>query len=77
MNKTILNAEVTKIDYSSEDGPVKLTTQDGKEYLADHVILTPSLGVLKAQYETMFNPQLPESKIKNIKVRQSSWLTNN
>ncbi|XP_031842853.2 uncharacterized protein LOC116431481 [Nomia melanderi] len=67
LNKTILNAEVTKIDYSSEDGPVKLTTKDGKEYVADHVIMTPSLGVLKAQHEAMFNPQLPESKIKNIK----------
>nr|XP_033331047.1 uncharacterized protein LOC117223048 [Megalopta genalis] len=68
MNKTILNAEVTKVDYSSEDGKIKLTTQDGKGYTADHVIMTPSLGVLKADHETLFNPQLPETKIKAIKT---------
>ncbi|KAK1125075.1 hypothetical protein K0M31_006413 [Melipona bicolor] len=67
LNKTILNAEVTKVDYSSEDNSVKVTTLDGKEYIADHVIMTPSLGVLKAQYETLFNPPLPELKIKAIK----------
>lgn len=69
LNKTILNTEVTKVDYSSEDSSVKITTLDGKEYIADHVIMTPSLGVLKAQYETLFNPPLPESKIKTIQVR--------
>ena len=69
LNKTILNAEVTNVDYSSEDNSVKVTTLDGKEYVADHVIMTPSLGVLKAQYETLFNPPLPESKIRTIKVR--------
>ncbi|XP_078033315.1 uncharacterized protein LOC144468053 [Augochlora pura] len=68
MNKTILNAEVTKVDYSSEDGKIKLTTQDGKEYTADHVIMTPSLGVLKADHETLFTPQLPETKTKTIKA---------
>ncbi|XP_043265922.1 spermine oxidase-like [Colletes gigas] len=68
LNNTIVKAEVTKVDYSSENGStVKLTTLDGNEYIADHVIMTPSLGVLKAQYETLFHPQLPESKIKNIK----------
>lgn len=68
MNKTILNAEVTQVDYSSEDNTVKVTTLDGKEYIADHVIMTPSLGVLKEQHETLFNPPLSESKIRNIKV---------
>ena len=67
LNNTILGAEVTKVDYSNEDGTVKLTTLDGKEHVADHVIMTPSLGVLKAQHETLFNPQLPESKVRNIK----------
>ncbi|CAK9807638.1 Spermine oxidase [Anthophora quadrimaculata] len=67
LNKTILNSEVTKVDYSSEDDTVKLTTHDGKEYVADHVIMTPSLGVLKAQHETLFNPALSESKVRNIK----------
>lgn len=69
MNKTILNAEVTKVDYSNEDGTVKLTTQDGKEYVADHVIMTPSLGVLKADYEKLFTPQLGDTKITAIKTQ--------
>lgn len=68
LNKTILNAEVTQVDYSSEDNIVKVTTLDGKEYIADHVIMTPSLGVLKEQHETLFNPPLSESKIRNIKA---------
>lgn len=68
LNKTVLNAEVTKVDYSSDDNTVKITTLDGKEYIADHVIMTPSLGVLKAQHETLFNPSLSESKIRTIKV---------
>ncbi|XP_076302845.1 spermine oxidase-like [Lasioglossum baleicum] len=67
LNKTILNSEVTKVDYSNEDNTVKITTLNGSEYKADHVIMTPSLGVLKAQYETLFNPSLPERKIRNIK----------
>ncbi|XP_017889754.1 spermine oxidase-like [Ceratina calcarata] len=67
LNKTILNAEVSKVDYSNEDGTVKVTTSDGKEYTADYVIMTPSLGVLKEKYETMFNPPLPEDKVRNIK----------
>lgn len=59
---------MTRVDYSSEDGVVKLITSGGKEYTADHVIMTPSLGVLKEQHETLFNPPLPASKVKNIKV---------
>lgn len=67
LNRTKFNTEVTKIDYSNEDGTAKITTDDGKEYIADHVILTVSLGVLKAQYKTLFNPPLPEYKVNNIK----------
>ena len=67
MNKTVLNAEVTKIDYSGEDGKAKITTHDGREFIADHVIVTVSLGVLKEQHETLFNPPLPEYKVNSIK----------
>lgn len=49
--------------------PVQVITQDGKSYLADHVILTPSLGVLKADYNKLFNPPLPDNKINAIQVR--------
>ncbi|XP_017881006.1 uncharacterized protein LOC108625466 [Ceratina calcarata] len=40
LNKTMLNVEVTKVDYSNEDGTVKVITNDGKEHTADHVIMT-------------------------------------
>ena len=46
-----------------------IKTTDGKTYCADHVIVTIPLGVLKEKYNTLFNPPLPEKKIKTIKVR--------
>ncbi|XP_015175695.1 PREDICTED: spermine oxidase-like [Polistes dominula] len=64
MNKTLLNSEVINIDYSGNDS-IKIHTNT-EEYLADHVIVTPSLGVLKADYKTLFTPSLPESKITTI-----------
>ncbi|KAI4485605.1 hypothetical protein M0802_012667 [Mischocyttarus mexicanus] len=64
MNKTLLNSEVINIDYTGNDS-IKIRTNTN-EYLADHVIMTPSLGVLKADYQTLFTPPLPESKITNI-----------
>lgn len=65
VNNTRLNAKVTNIDYTGNS--VKVHTSDGQEYLADHVIVTTSLGVLKKDHESLFNPPLPESKITSIK----------
>ncbi|XP_015110287.1 spermine oxidase [Diachasma alloeum] len=65
MNKTLLNKKVTKIKYDG-DGPIKVTTSDGSEYTADHVISTTSLGVLKADHEKIFEPALPEKNRKSI-----------
>ncbi|XP_015127867.1 spermine oxidase [Diachasma alloeum] len=59
LNKTFLNKKVCKINYA-EEGPVRVTTTDGHEYTADHVIFTGSLGVLKADHEKIFEPSLPE-----------------
>ncbi|XP_031787268.1 spermine oxidase [Nasonia vitripennis] len=69
LNNTILNSEVTKIDYSKNntESPISINTFNGISYQADHVIVTVSLGVLKNQYETLFNPLLPEYKQKAIK----------
>ncbi|XP_063985811.1 uncharacterized protein LOC135166941 [Diachasmimorpha longicaudata] len=67
LNKTLLNKKVTKINYA-EEGPVKVTSADGEEYTADHVIFTPSLGVLKANHEQLFEPQLPEKNRKAIEA---------
>lgn len=57
------------IDYlTNEEGPpVLVTTTKGQLYKADHVIVTVSLGVLKAKHESLFIPSLPDYKIETIK----------
>ncbi|KAL3825280.1 hypothetical protein ACJIZ3_021309 [Penstemon smallii] len=55
--------------HESISKPVKLHFSDGSILLADHVIVTVSLGVLKhgiRQDSGMFNPPLPNSKINAI-----------
>ena len=59
----IYNSKVTTIDYSGNQ--VVLATDNGTEYLADKVILTVSVGVLKSNAIT-FNPSLPSEKITAI-----------
>ncbi|XP_044599462.1 protein anon-37Cs-like isoform X1 [Cotesia glomerata] len=63
--KTKLNTKVTKIKY--DETSVKVTTADGEEYEADHVIVTVSLGVLQKHMDTLFNPKLPEKKANVLK----------
>lgn len=46
---------------------ITVTCSDGSSYLADHLIFTASLGVLKDRHHTIFSPNLPESKIKAIR----------
>lgn len=58
--KVELNKEVTNIEWGSS--PVKVTCADGSSYLADHVIFTPSIGVLKHDHLKFFSPNLPEAK---------------
>ncbi|OJJ20213.1 hypothetical protein BKI52_17235 [marine bacterium AO1-C] len=62
-DKIVYNALVTSIDYSGD--AVKITTKDGKQYQADKVILTVSIGVLQRKY-IQFNPAMPPEKIKAI-----------
>ncbi|KAG2241659.1 hypothetical protein Bca4012_015384 [Brassica carinata] len=67
-----LNRRVTKIEWGSceKEGPVKLHFSDGSLVSADHVIVTVSLGVLKAGIESdegLFSPPLPEFKSDAIK----------
>jgi spermine oxidase len=44
----------------------KVTLDNGQKFEADHVIFTPSLGVLKENYKTLFTPALPPWKSRAI-----------
>lgn len=65
-----LSTEVSNIEWSPDGSrDVVVTTADGDTYTATRVIVTPSLGVLKAKYKTLFTPALPKEKedaINNI-----------
>lgn len=62
--------EVTSIDYTDSQNkyPITVTTKNNRKFEADHVIVTVSLGVLKAQHKKLFNPQLPSEKVDAIEV---------
>lgn len=62
--KIQFNKEVTHIDWTANE--VVVSSADGSEYRADHVIVTVSLGFLKKHYRTLFTPPLPEKKINAI-----------
>lgn len=75
--KTIqFNKEVTKIAWLNDAAPVHIECVDGTSYEADHVIITVSLGVLKAeappahakcvQLNRLFHPPLPPWKLHAI-----------
>lgn len=68
MSNTVLNAEVSEVDYSDPSGKVKVKTTNGDVHTADHVVVTCSVGVLKDKHKTMFKPDLPEDKQKAIEV---------
>lgn len=46
--------------------PVSVECEDEEWIMADHVIVTTSLGVLKQNHEAMFSPSLPEDKVLAI-----------
>lgn len=55
-------AAVKKVTYSrSENGSARVECHDGESFLADKVVLTAPLGVLKAQ-SIQFEPNLPDWK---------------
>ncbi|KAI5646435.1 flavin containing amine oxidoreductase domain-containing protein [Phthorimaea operculella] len=64
-----LKTEVFKIDWPQDPNlNVKVTSGNGNVYMAPQVIVTVSLGVLKASHKTMFQPALPNEKIKAIET---------
>lgn len=46
--------------------PVRVECEDGEWFLADHVVVTASLGVLKKAHEMLFSPSLPQDKALSI-----------
>uniref|UniRef100_A0A673KCJ3 Amine oxidase n=1 Tax=Sinocyclocheilus rhinocerous TaxID=307959 RepID=A0A673KCJ3_9TELE len=67
-DRLLLKREVSKIkwDGSFSVYPVCVICENGEEILADHVIVTISLGCLKAQASSLFIPSLPTEKMEVI-----------
>lgn len=51
---------------NTDTHPILIKCTDGSTYEADHVICSVSLGVLKKNHQTLFNPPLPQTKINSI-----------
>lgn len=64
-NDIIYNSPVATIDYDGNE--VTVTTDDGTSYMADRVLVTVSLGVLKANLID-FQPALPSEKLAAIQA---------
>lgn len=65
--KLLLNKEVSNIKWNDgNESGVLVKTTDGSVYVADYVIFTPSVGVLKHSHEELFSPALPEEKVTAI-----------
>ncbi|XP_015837020.2 lysine-specific histone demethylase 1A [Tribolium castaneum] len=64
--KIRLNSPITQIRYHNSS-KIVVTTTNGS-YEADHVIFTPSVGVLKREKDTLFQPPLPEQKLQAIEA---------
>lgn len=64
-NRILFGHEVERIDYGSND-KVILQCGNGEAIKAMSVIVTVSLGVLKARHATMFSPPLPNRLVEAI-----------
>jgi protoporphyrinogen oxidase len=57
----LTNSKVNKIRWQSADGKVTVNTEDGKTYVADHVIVTVSLGNFLHFYKNNFQMEYDNS----------------
>lgn len=60
------NARVEHIEWQSPTGDIRIRLWNGELILADHVICTVSLGVLKEIHQKLFIPPLPLVKCRAI-----------
>jgi spermine oxidase len=65
----LLNKEVVKVlwNESSSENSVMVICSDHSSFTADHLIWTPSIGVLKERHQKIFVPRLPKEKREAIK----------
>ena len=59
---------INYLKVQEDETPVLITAANSKQYKADHVIVTVSLGVLKDKHKSLFIPPLPEEKVSTIEV---------
>ncbi|KAL1501747.1 hypothetical protein ABEB36_007020 [Hypothenemus hampei] len=64
-DKFNLNKTIKTIKWNNQERPSVITV-DGETHEADHIIFTPSLGVLKANHLELFDPYLPGDKVDAI-----------
>ncbi|XP_034652951.1 spermine oxidase [Drosophila subobscura] len=62
----LLGTRALKINWNRNDGRVELQLSNGENCIADHVVVTVSLGVLKEQHWRLFEPKLPVEKQRAI-----------
>ncbi|KAK3582765.1 hypothetical protein CHS0354_015292 [Potamilus streckersoni] len=62
----LLNSPVRCVHWDMPNSEVCVECESGEKFYANYVIVTVSLGVLKAACERMFDPQLPDGKIAAI-----------
>lgn len=71
--KIRMNSPVCKILWDQgENARVLVVTQDGSSYLADHVLVTSSVGHLKERQASLFQPALPQKYREALAVRPRS-----
>jgi len=61
-----LNHQVKTIHWDNSNKLVQVDCENDRIFTADHVIVTVSLGFLKAEHHTLFDPKLPVEKVRSI-----------
>ncbi|KAK3094799.1 hypothetical protein FSP39_006369 [Pinctada imbricata] len=65
-DKILLNTPVKTIHWNHSSSTCRTECESGMSLICDQVILTSSIGYLKKNHLTLFNPNLPPSKLQTI-----------